>query len=283
MTTSLNNVLQAAKLISLPEIYYRLRAILDDPDHSLAEVAIVISKDPALTLRLLRIVNSSLYSFAREVDTVSRAITLLGTLQVHDLVLATSIATTFSGMSSRFIDMKSFWRRSVHCALVSQQLAILNGGCDRERQFVAGLLHDIGHLVMYQTIPDLAQQAALIAKESNRPLYLVEQEHIGFTSATVGAELMTQWNLPDSLSLITRFHAEPERAEQYRLETALVHLGALLSSADAGEGLFNEGLLAVSSAIWSLTSLTPEDCLAHSKGVGQDLAEITSLFFAEAR
>jgi HD-like signal output (HDOD) protein len=278
----LNNVLQAAKLISLPDIYYRLREILDDPDHSLAEVAVVISKDPALTLRLLSIVNSSLYSFAKKVDTVSRAITLLGTLQVHDLVLATSVATTFKGMSSRWIDMKNFWWRSVYCAVASRQLAILSSDCDRERLFVAGLLHDIGHLMMYQAIPDLAQQSALIAQESNRPLYLVEQEHIGFTSATVGAELMTQWKLPESLSLITRFHTEPERAEQYRPETVLVHVGALLSRADAGEGLFNEGPLTVNPATWSLTGLTPEECLTLSQGIGQDLAEIIRLLFPEA-
>ena len=93
---------------------------------------------------------SSLYLVVKHVDTVSRAISLVGIQQVHDLVLATSVARTFRNM-----DMKKFWLRSVYCALIAQKLAELSSSIDRERMFVAGLLHDIGHLILYCELPEL--------------------------------------------------------------------------------------------------------------------------------
>ncbi|MDX2481745.1 MAG: HDOD domain-containing protein, partial [Desulfuromusa sp.] len=99
MSAALQDVINATKLFSLPDVYLRLKNILDDQDFAMAEVAVVISHDPAITLRLLRIVNSSLYGFVQKIDTVSRAIILVGVQQVHDIVLATSVAETFKGMS----------------------------------------------------------------------------------------------------------------------------------------------------------------------------------------
>ena len=161
--TTLKDVLRTAKLFSLPDIYLRLKNLLKEPDFAMAEVAVIISQDPAITLRLLRMVNSSLYGLSTKVETVSRAITLLGTQQIHDLVLATSIAQSFDRISINVMDMRRFWRRSVYCGIITRQLAIKCGGCDPEHLFIAGLLHDIGHLIMYQAIPDLSQQALLIA------------------------------------------------------------------------------------------------------------------------
>ena len=101
------DIKKEAKLVSLPGVYLRLTEILDSPDFAMAEVVNAISQDPSITLRLLRIVNSSLYGFAAKIETVSRAITMLGTQQVHDLVLATSVAKAFKGMSSEIMDLQN--------------------------------------------------------------------------------------------------------------------------------------------------------------------------------
>lgn len=135
------DIKREAKLVTLPDAYLRLKAILDKKDFAMDDIANAISQDPAITMRLLRIVNSSLYGFSRKIDTVSRAIAMLGTLQVHDLVLATSVGQSFKGMSSEIMDMPRFLRRSVYCAVASRQLVDINSGCDKERVFVAGLLH----------------------------------------------------------------------------------------------------------------------------------------------
>jgi len=278
MAPLLHDVLHTAQLISLPNVYIRLRQILDNPEYTVAEVATIIEKDPAITLRLLRIVNSSLYSFAAPVDTVSRAVTLLGSQQIRDLVLATPIALTFKGISSNLIDMQRFWRRSIYCAAACQHLAGRVGEYGRERLFVAGLLHDIGHLLMYQTIPGLAQQALEQALAGNQPVHLVERSLLGFDYAIAGGELMRLWELPESLVELVRCHLEPEQARSYPVETALVYLGALLARAEYENGTLGGETLAATPQVWTTTGLTLEECLAMRETITRDFEAITHFF-----
>jgi HD-like signal output (HDOD) protein len=277
MNTTLKEVTKAAKLISLPEVYFRLKSILEEPDFSMAEVAVIISHDPAITVRLLRMVNSSLYGFRKKIETVSHAVSLLGTVQVQDIVLASSVAHAFKGMSSDVMDMQQFWQRSVHCAVATRQLAALCSGCDKERLFVAGLLHDVGHLVMYQAIPDLSRRAIREAADNNEPLHLVERDLLGFDYAEIGGELMVQWSLPESLWETTKFHVKPEKAVKYPLETALVHLGALLANAGVGSGSFEENMTGADPAAWKVSGLTPEDCSSLRDQVEKDIQEVMIL------
>lgn len=270
-----------AKLISLPDVYLRLKKILDDPDFTMAEVAVAISMDPAITLHLLRIVNSSLYGFTTKIETVSRAITLLGTQQVHDLILATSVAETFKGMSSDIMDMKKFWRRSVYCAVASRQLASLFDGCDKERMFVAGLLHDIGHLFMYQALPDLSQKVLIRAQKNKTPLYLVERDFFGFDYAWAGSKFMKEWSIPVSLCEMTKCHVEPENAKIFQLESILIHLGSLLTRADDDESVFNEDSLTVNPVAWDISNISPEDCLALTGKIEKETLELLDLFFPQ--
>jgi HD-like signal output (HDOD) protein len=278
--STLKNVTKTAKLITLPDVYLRLKSILDEPDFAMAEITLIISQDPAITLRLLRMVNSSLYGFATKIETVSHAITLLGTQQVHDIVLATSVAQTFKGISTEIIDMPRFWWHSVYCAVASRKLAGLCGRCDRERLFVAGLLHDIGHLVMYQVIPGLSQQAILEAKDTSEPLYRIERKLIGYDYAEINAQLMQQWSMPESLREPVMFHIEPEKAVEYPLETALVHLGSLMKKAKSGEGIFNEGALTVEPSVWILTGITMDDCLSLNDQIYKEVQEVMTFIFS---
>ncbi|TKB07246.1 HDOD domain-containing protein [Desulforhopalus sp. IMCC35007] len=277
MNTTLKEVTKAAKLISLPEVYFRLKSILEEPDFSMAEVAVIISHDPAITVRLLRMVNSSLYGFRKKIETVSHAVSLLGTVQVHDIVLASSVVQAFKGMSSDVMDMQKFWQRSVYCAVAARQLAALCRGCDKERLFVAGLLHDIGHLVMYQEVPDQSRQAMRGAAERNEPIYKIERELLGFDYAEIGGELMLQWSLSESLWETTKFHIEPEKAVKYPIEVALVHLGVLLAKVGVGEGNVDESLQAASPIALKVTGLTPEDCNSLREQVETDMQEVMML------
>lgn len=277
MDKTFREVRKAAKLISLPDVYLRLKSVLDAPEFTMDEVAAVISQDPALTVRLLRMVNSSLYGFVGEIETVSRAITLLGTQQIHDLVLATSVAQAFRGMSTQVMDMSRYWGQSVFCAVTCRQLAALHPPCDKETLFVAGLLHDIGHLIMYQVIPELSQQAIIAAREEDQPLYKVERNLFGFNYCEVGSDLMEQWSLPERLRETTRFHTVPHRAEKYPLETALVHLGSLLTKAHEGKKEFNLGPLAVDSTSWEVTGLSPEVCISLSEQIDSDARQVLKL------
>ncbi|MCP3890361.1 MAG: HDOD domain-containing protein [Desulfobulbaceae bacterium] len=281
MNSIWNQVTSAGRLISLPEVYLRLKEILDDPDYTLAEVARVVSKDPAVTVRLLRIVNSSLYSFSTEIETVGRAITLLGTQQVHDLVLATSVARSFSEMNLEVMDVHRFWRRSLYCAVTCKILGSASAELERrERLFVAGLLHDIGHLIMYQAIPEYSLEAMQLAKNDSIPIHLAERKLFAFDYAGVGGFMLSQWRLPEVLCEATKFHVEPNDTSPYAYETAIVHIASLLSLAfDDGGGDFEEDIRKIDPVIWKSAHLTAEQCLHFKEETDKEFQEALHVIF----
>ena len=280
MKPIIEQVAKAAKLISLPDTYLRLKKILDQPDFTMDEVAVLISQDPAMTVRLLRLVNSSFFGISARIDTVSHAISMLGTQQVHDLVLATSVARVFEGVSTEVADMRRFWRGSVYCGVASRLLSAQCNVLDSERLFVTGLLHDIGHLIMYQAIPEQEQQAILEAGESGIPLYRVERALFGFDYAKLGGVMIRQWGLPRSLWETTRFHVEPARSKDYSLTTCLVHIASLLTKARENKGNFGEGVFEVDPVAWSVTGLTPEQCAKVREEAGLQVDGVISLIFS---
>jgi HD-like signal output (HDOD) protein len=275
----LQKIEQSAQLISLPEIYLQLRELLADPEYTMAEVALLVSRDPALATRFLRVVNSPLNRRASKIETVSHAVSLLGSRQVHDIVLGAAVAEAFDGVLIDVMSMKQFWHRSVYCAITAQQLASAVDEMETERMFVMGLLHDIGHLFMYLAIPEEAQQAILQAQERELPLYQVERELLGFDYSEVGGNMMRQWGLPKSLQMTTRFHPEPGIAGQYPLETALLHLGSLLAQSDLEAGQFGAGAFVVDESVWVTTGLTVEQCLAAQREAAEQFDAVAMSLF----
>lgn len=283
MSTIWEQVTAGAKLVSLPDIYLRLRSVLDDPEFSMSDVADVISRDPGMTARLLRLVNSAFFGLAAKIETVTRATSLLGTQQVHDLVLATSVTETFDGMSSDVMDMQRFWRRSIHCGVLSRLLANKCNVLDSERLFVAGLLRDIGHLIMYQTVPGPSLQAMEQSARTGQPLFKVEQEIIGLHYARVGGVLMRQWDLPKSLVQATEFHVEPGLADENALETAIVHLAALMAeSTDADEGPDN-WQLRIDEAAWKTIGISMQQCIDCLTEANGQLDQVILLLFPDRK
>lgn len=258
MPTAKDLVNQSVKLISLPDVYLRLKSVIDSPNSSMADVAQVISQDPSLTARLLKMVNSPFYGFASKIDTISRAINMLGTRQVHDLALATTVVNSFSGFTNDKLNIYDFWMNSVYCAASARLLAFYCDGIDTERPFVAGLLHDIGHLVMYQQLPDETEDAAEMAQQEGIKLYLAERDVLGFDYAEVGAELMTKLDLPESLKQVTHYHVEPEKAkDKFKLETAIVHVATQISDAAIADKPVTEEL-EVWPESWKVTGLAAD-------------------------
>ncbi|HED36586.1 MAG TPA: HDOD domain-containing protein [Gammaproteobacteria bacterium] len=211
------------KLISLPEIYIRITQVLEDQNHNARQLGEIISHDPALTARILRIVNSAYYSLATRIELVSRAVSVIGEDDLRNLVLATSAVDTFKRIPNQLVDIDLFWRHSVHTGIISRLLSrhcnILHG----ERLFVAGMLHDIGKLVLYFKEPELSQQVLLHASESDGMLHKSEKELIGFTHGDVGAALIEAWKLSDTLKEVVAYHHTPLKAQKHPIETAIVH------------------------------------------------------------
>lgn len=277
------NILQNARLVSLPDVYLRLKAVLDDPNSNLADVAEVVVNDPAMTVRLLRIVNSAYFGLGVEIDTVSRAVGLLGTHEVHDLVLAAAVTQSFEGMSNDIMDMQNFWQRSVVCAITSRELASLCNVQDSERLFVVGLLRDIGHLFIYQLAPQEAQRSIELARAQGVALHKAERALLGGDYARVGADLMRQWQLPQSIWEPTEYQAEPEKSQDYDVFTSLIHIAAHLTKG-VDQGMSVEVALAgVLESAWQVTGLSPEQCADIDGRVEAQVAAVMRLMFPSSK
>src|SRR3569833_2554535 len=116
------------ELASLPEVFLRVNEMIDSPRYTAADIGHVISRDPGLTARLLKLANSALYNFPSQIDTVSRAITIIGTRELRDLILATSVARIFKGLPNDLISMDFFWLHCVCCGLAARGRAARRGG-----------------------------------------------------------------------------------------------------------------------------------------------------------
>ena len=212
------------QLATLPEIFYRLNAAIEDPDCTFDDIGEIINIDPALTARLLRIVNSAFYGFSTQVETVTHALTIIGTDQLAQLVLATSVMNQFKGIPCDILDMDAFWRHSICAGLAARSIAALSGEYNVERFFVAGLLHDVGRLVLCIKAPDATREIFKKAESSGEPLYVEEQKAFGFDHAELGGQLLRAWNLPDRLVEAVSCHHAPEKAIVHPEETAVVNL-----------------------------------------------------------
>ncbi|PID43546.1 MAG: HDOD domain-containing protein [Proteobacteria bacterium] len=187
-------VKKANELFALPETALRVQEILNDDQSSLADVADVIAIDPNLTSMLLKMANSAFYNFPSKVDTASRAINIMGSEAVFNLVLASSTVDCFRNVPEDVIDLNSFWRRSVDCALICKELGVRINSRNQERFFVIGLLHNLGELICASQTPELAKECASPA-ENLRPWEL-QRSKLGFTYARLSSELMKSWRLP---------------------------------------------------------------------------------------
>jgi len=217
-----------ATVPSLPAVLSRLTNAIDDPRSSLRRIEAIVQEDSALAGRLLCLANSAYFGYPARVDNLSRAITLVGWRQLRDLTIATSVIDTFRGLAPSQVTTESFWKHSVACGLVARILATWRRESNLEQYFVAGLLHDIGRLVLYVKFPDDMSKVLGVARSSGKLLYQSEAEHLGFDHAAVGGELLKRWNLPAHIHAGVEFHHAPQRAGAHKQMAAAVHIADIL-------------------------------------------------------
>jgi HD-like signal output (HDOD) protein len=219
------------EISSLPMIYNRISEVANDPRASMSSIGKVIAEDPGLTVRLLRLVNSAFYSFPSEIETITQALVIIGTQQLCDLALGTSVTTLFNGIPEDLVDMKSFWRHSVACGIAAKTIATYRREPNIERFFVMGMIHDIGRLVIYRKISDCGREVLLRCKSTGALMHLVEKELIGFDHAALGKELLESWKLPPSIVEAVAYHHVPSGARGYPTEAAVVHVADVIANA----------------------------------------------------
>ena len=239
----------------------------------MADIAKIIREDPGLTARLLRIVNSAFYNFPSRVDTISQAVTIIGTQQLGALALATSVMQLFKGLPDGFVSMDSFWRHSVGCGLAARVLATLRRETNAERYFVAGVLHDIGRLVMFIKAPDASREALMSSREGKKLLYESERESFGFTHAVVGGVLLQTWKLPASLEEVVMFHHNPKAATKFPVEAAIVHVADIIAHAMELGGNGEIYVPALDGEAWDMLGLPPSVLASVMEQVERQFAD----------
>lgn len=249
---------ETIELVSLPGVVVRAMERLGAPHASASDIGEIIAEDPAICGRLLQIVNSSLYGFPSRINTISRAITIVGTLELTDLLLGSSVVDRFSRLPRQLIDAQEFWEHSLYAGVVAKVLARYPRAPNTERCFIMGLLHDLGLLVLYRQRPGPGRTAMELATQKRLPLYLAEREVLGFDHGEVGAQLMRAWHLPESFATAALHHHQPSAADCYRLETAVIHLADVMTGMAHGPHTGVREAAPLEPGTWELTGLSPD-------------------------
>lgn len=251
-------------LVSPPDVCMRLFELIHSPKSDSRDIAGVVSVDPNLTARLLRMANSSFYNLSGKIDTVSRAVTIIGNGELYSLVLSISAVKSFTNIPNDIVTMETFWRHSVYTGLLARALARRVNMLHPERMFVAGLLHDIGSLVLYHYRAETMRDILLVANGDEEVMYHAENETLGFTHAGLAGGLLAEWNLPEELQQAVTWHHEPGCAQNARLEAHLLHLANIMVN-ESEQGNFVAAPVdstRVNEAILEETGLTEEGLYA---------------------
>ena len=219
------------RLASLPEVYQEFRHAIRGPNLDFDRIERIILNDADLTVRLLKIINSSFYSFSSKINTIAQAIAVIGTEQLSYLVLSTVVMDKFRGIPESVINMNSFWRHSIACGLVSKKLADYKRELNSEKHFMFGMLHDIGRLVMCMSIPNRNWEVFIRSNSDNKAVHLMEAAELGFDHAQLGAALLRKWGLPEVYLEVVEFHHNPSQALLFPVEVAHCHLADIIANA----------------------------------------------------
>jgi putative nucleotidyltransferase with HDIG domain len=250
--TARDLALQAKELLSLSDVAMRVDKMVGDGLSSAEDIGNVIEQDPALTATLLRTANSALFGGRTAVDCVPKAVVLAGAERVRELTMGVSVAQSFDGMPNSLFSLENFWRHSVRCAVAAKLLGKKTGKKDAPSAFTAGLLHDIGQLVMFSEIPDTSSRALTLCRDryDGDNLHLAERELLGFDHMDVGRELAILWNFPETLvNGIARHHC-PFDYEDVSVTDVIVHVAdGIAGLVELGEP-FDDAL--IDSRSWDL-------------------------------
>lgn len=235
LSTEQKNLIDATfdridRLPTLPDISFRINELVNDPKASMRQVESIIENDPLLSSTVLKVVNSSFYGMAKEISSLRLALVILGTREIKNLVLSLTVFRLFAEMKvEEHFDHKQFWFHSAVTGQIakslSKKLQIQFEGAD----FVGGLIHDIGKIVLLQNATD---QYIPILKESaisGTTIWETELEHLGFHHGHVGGWLASQWHLPRRLVAAMVFHNEPENTPHYQQLVGVISLANALA------------------------------------------------------
>jgi len=210
-TTKLNNIVMTTRdLPAMPQVASKVLEISSDPNTSALQLQQVISDDQAMTARILKIANSAMYSCSRKIKTLTDAIVMLGFNSIRSLVVTSAARNLYNTRSSHTgLKERLLWEHSIGSAFACRLLIQDRIPALTEEAFLAGLMHDIGKLVLNLRVPESFDEVVQVVYNENRSFWRTEQEILGFDHCHVGAALVNKWKLSPLLEDVIRSHHTP--------------------------------------------------------------------------
>jgi putative nucleotidyltransferase with HDIG domain len=231
-----------AELPPMPASISEVIAACDDQDMTVGQLSQVILRDQSLTANILKLANSSFYGHARRVTTVTEAVVLLGFSAIKSLAISSHTARILNrALPGYGLAAGALWEHSIAVAFCARRLAVEVHLAPVEEAFVAGLLHDIGKIVLASHSPEAFEEIGAAARARMVPFHHVEAEVLGFDHAELGARVAALWSFPPELEEAIRFHHDPGNAVLKPMLSHVVHL-ADVACMILGVGLGTDGL-----------------------------------------
>lgn len=267
---------KASGSFALPDACFKVQALMEDDASNIEDFANVISVDPSMTSRLLKIANSAIYSFRGEISTISRAITIIGTQSLYNMMLVDITASAFKHFENNSIDLKRFWRMSIYCGLVCKNLAIKANIRDIERLFVAGLLQNFGELIVAKNTPELAKKCEQYNAE--KLPWELQREVLGFTFTDITAELLTLWQIPEKIILPIKYYNQAQDI-QINKDVKVLYLATRLALIDSHPDTFTLDKV-IEQTLCDSLSITEQDLIDAANFASTEVENILDVMNA---
>jgi len=216
-------------LPSLGSINRELQELLQTEQRYTAQIAEIIQRDPSLTARLLRLVNSVYYGLTTPVNSIEEAVFYLGIRQIRQLAMVTPIIEDFQRLTQQCaFPWRGFWQHCIATAILTREITTSVQFVSDESDYVAGLVHDVGKIVMAWTFPDHFTAIHRRAAQSQQGLVEIESEILGMDHAELGGLYLERYRLPELIVKVARFHHHPEKTDKYATTIAAVQIADLL-------------------------------------------------------
>lgn len=283
ISTLLARLERIENLPTLPEVFLRIEKVIHDPRSNARDVAVVLETDPALAARVLKVANSAFFQWSQPVSSVWQAVARLGLHETRRLCLAMAVVKAFVRRSV-LINHREFWVHSMTVGAAARALVDMTSasGIDRDAAFTAGLLHEIGALVLDQHFQQLYAAICNEAKRRKRAIHLVEYESLKCDHADVGAFLLERWRFPAELASAVRHHHRAGEAGESKTLCEIVQVADFLCSKSAIPGPGEELLVEPPAAVWKDLGLENVAGAGALLTTIQDAARRSELFLSLA-
>jgi putative nucleotidyltransferase with HDIG domain len=266
-------------LPTLPQVVTRIMSMMDDPDTSAEDINNVLERDPSLVAKILKLVNSAFYGLPHKISSVRQAIVILGFSTVRSLAISAAVFDLFGETNEESFSRVRFWEHSIGVASVARMIGRREGGIDEETAFVAGLLHDLGKLVLDQYAPREFSEILRTARERKATFRDAEAAVLQATNhAEIGGWLAEQWRLPADLSGGIRNHHTVQEAEG--LAARLASICSFSDFICLARGVGQSGNYSapqLDAEAWSRLSIPKDELAGVVQSVGEELAKSETL------